>query len=298
MARNPKTLQYYLDKYYEMQDSILVCYRPKTDSSWSDRCLYLSDSYDANKEYNHRSILKNEVVIEFDDKDKDQNKKNALEVAHRLRSNGFMVSIWSSGNKSTHVHTFIEIGEAKSVPLLKNCFIRQYTKDLPLPDLQLCADNHLIRAEFGVNEKTGEKKTLINQDTSYPVIKRVPEAVWDRYTHEKKIIAQRRISMDLNDISTLPGFQFILTTDEFRKADDARERALFMLIHILKKKYLNDKPKFLQYLQDWYSYSGGRQLTPRDIENKLNYHWTKQYNIGQRYLNELLESIGRSDLCK
>lgn len=281
-----------------MQESILLCYRPKSDSSWSDRCLYLSEEYDANKPYNHRSILKNEVVIEFDDKDKDENRKNAFEVAKQLRHDGYAVSCWSSGNKSTHVHTFIDVAEAKSIPLLKNCFIRHYARGLPLPDLRLCADAHLIRAEYGVHEKTGERKTIINQDVDYPKVKKVRQDVWDRYTTERKIIMQRRISTDLNDISTLPGFQFILTTDEFRKADDARERALFMLIHVLKPKYKDDKQKFIQYLQDWYSYSSGKQLSPRDIENKVNYHWNRTYRIGQRYLNELLEVCGRADLIQ
>jgi len=291
-----RTLQFFLEKYYEIQDQILVCYRPTEDNSWSDRCLYLSENYDDNKPYNHRSILKNEIVIEFDDKNKESNLQNALEVAKRLRADGFKIAMWFSGNKSTHLHTFVDMGQCSNPRLMKNIFIRHYSEGLPVPDLQLCADNHLIRAECGVHERTGEKKEFIEMDKEYPKLKKISSALWDRYTNAMQTVTQRRISTDLNSLESLRGFQFILTTDEFRKSDDGRERALFMLIHVLKKKYENRQADLIKYLQDWYRYSSGRKMTDRDIELKVKSHWNRSYTPGRTYLNELLESLGRSDL--
>ena len=64
-----KNLTWWLRRYYPMQDNILLCYRPTLKSYWGDRCNYLSEDYIQSKAYNHRSILDNEVVIEFDEKD-------------------------------------------------------------------------------------------------------------------------------------------------------------------------------------------------------------------------------------
>lgn len=293
-----KLLHYYLHKYYDLQQEILLCYRPTETSTWSDRCLYLSREYNAEKKYNHRSILKNEVVIEFDDKDTQKNLDNAREAAKRLRADGFVTAMFSSGNKSTHVHTFIDVAQASNIRLLKSVLIRHYTKGLPTPDLQLCADNHLIRAEYGIHEKTGKEKSPVYIDGGYPVIKKIPSVVWECYGKEMSSIVQQRMTKDLHSVEGTKGFQFILSTDEFRKSDDARERALFMLIHTLKPKYAQNKLGLVLFLQQWYRYSGGIKLSPKDIESKVNYHWNRHYIISARYLNELLQSIGREDLIQ
>lgn len=292
-----KGLITYLNKYYDIQDKIILCYRPDLKSYWGDRCLYLSKDYMPSKNYNHRSILKNEVVIEYDETDKDLNRKLANDVCIKLRNNNIKYAKWTSGNKSVHVHVLLDIGEAKNIPLLKRTFMKYFGGN-KLPDMRLAAANHLIRAEYGVHEKTGKKKVLLYKDKDYPCISEIPQEVWDKYYKAQRDSVNIRMGLNLKDFIALPGFKYIVTSTEFRAADDGRERALFMLIHILKEQYKDKKEEFIHFLQEWYRYSGGHQLDDESIRRKVIYHWKRTYNIGERYLNELLESIGKEDLIR
>jgi hypothetical protein len=96
----------------------------------------------------------------------------------------------------------------------------------------------------------------------------------------------------VHDITKTDGFKYILDAVKFRQSDDGRERALFMLIHCLKPQYKENKEGLILFLQSWYSYSSGVKLSAKDIRNKVNYHWNKDYKIGIHYLNNLLESLG------
>jgi hypothetical protein len=292
-----KTLLTYLRRYYQFQDRIILVSRPDTKSVWSDRCFFLDNNYDPLKHYNHRSILHNEIVIEFDDDDYQRNLKNANEVFYRLKKDKHKPSKWKSGNKSVHVHCFVDIAGARNVSLLKKSFMRYYCKGIPLPDLQLASDNHLIRAEFGLHEKTGNHKEPLYVPYKFPEITEIPQPVWDEYVKQKSAVIKRTITTQLKDITQLEGFKYILSTHNFRQAEDGRERAMFLLIHTLKHNY-TDKNEFIRFIQDWYKYSGGYKLTAVDIENKVKYHWNRDYTLGERYLNELLESIGKEELIK
>lgn len=291
-----KTLLQYLNKYYDFQDKILLVYRSTEKSDWATRCFFLEEGFSTATPYNHRVILKEEIVIEFDGKDTEKNKTDALAVVKRLRADNIKCSVWSSGNRSVHVHFFIETNTAGNISLLKNTVMKYYTKDIAEPDYRLASDNHLIRAEFGVHEKTQRKKTLISEDKGYPIKCVLKDEIWSQYVSLATKKVSHQMYRDLNNITQLKGFQYIINTVEFRASDDGRERALFMIIHVLKGKYKDNKEEFIRYVSDWYRYSGGTQLSQRDIINKVNYHWKKEYTIGRRYLNELLQSIGRSDL--
>ena len=293
-----KKLTNYLMEYYKIQDKIMLVYRPTLKSNWACRCLFLDDKYESHIPYNHRSILLNEIVFEWDDDNISLNRKYADIVSSRLRKDGITTAKWLSGNKSTHLHCFVNLCGVKNIPLFKKTFIRYYCKSIPLPDLRLCASNHLIRAEHGVHEKTGDKKTLISKSSLYPVFIIPLSIIFENYVKTSIANMKRKVTRDLTEVQALKGFKYILTSHEFREAEDGRERALFMLIHILKGQYVGEKEKFLKFLQEWYRYSGGYKLTEQQIQNKLNYHWKKDYNIGETYLNELLESLGKEDMIE
>lgn len=274
-------------------------YRPNKTKGWAERCFYLDENFSSHIPYNHRSILLNEVVIEFDEEDKQKNKELSDSVARRLTEDGYAWSKWYSGNKSTHLHTFIDFGDVSNLALLKKCFMRYYSQGLGItPDLQLASNNHLIRAEYGIHEGTGKKKTLISSNGTYPTLNRPSQGVWELYRKEQAKISKMRITNDLKDIEKHVGFNHILNSDKLRTSDDGRERAMFVLIHVLKGKYTNRKQEFISFLQQWYKYSSGRKLSPDQIARKVHYHWNRNYTITQRYLNELMESIGRKDLCE
>jgi hypothetical protein len=293
------TLTTYLDRYHDFQSEILLVYRALGSTSWSDRCLYLGPGYEDTKPYNHRVILRNEIVIEFDSDDVQLNRKLADKVAQRLRSDNIKFAKWTSGNKSVHVHCIVRTGDVRDRALLKRVFTQHYCSDLPFrPDLQLTHENHLIRAEYGVHEKTGRRKTLISKDSAYPCFSEIPLAVWEKYNAEFRQGLARRLVRNKDSIKEHPGFKFLITTQDFGAVGDGRERALFLVTHALKNDFGDNKEAFTQYIQDWYKYSGGRQKSQADIARFVNYHWNKTYHIGSKAINNFMEEIGRKDLVQ
>ena len=291
-----KALIWWLEKYYDIQEEITLVYRPDEESSWGNRCLYLGEGYNPNIQYNHRRMLRNEVVIEFDNKNPEKNKELALDAAKHIKALGIDYSLWFSGNKSYHVHLLLDMGKAVYPSDLKRCFMRSVCKG-ELPDLQLAGDNHLIRAEWGVHEKTGKKKELLYRTRNYPSVSRIPPRIWEEYYQERRQASFNRVANN-EQIKEHPGFKFILESCEFKESDDGRKRALYVLTNVLKKDYADQKEELIKLLQDWYRYSGGKGMSDRDVAQHVNYQWNKSYTISERYLNEFLESIGRGDLVR
>jgi hypothetical protein len=304
-------LSYYLNKYYKMQDKIVLVNRKNPNDNWSDRCLFLDEHYSAHKPYNHRSILNNEIVIEFDYDDPEFNASMIRRVVERLNKDNITYAKWKSGNKSTHLHMFIEVGDCGNIPLLKNVVMRYYgtfykTKDGKiheekpeeeyikiLPDLRLSAQNHLIRAENGLHETSGNKKTLLTTCGKFPEINPLKKEIWERYSLQQKINASRALMSHQNNDELKKKMKIILDSTEFRNYNDGRERALFILIHYLKESYKDKKQDLITYLADWYRYSGGHKMSKQDIERKVSYQWHRSYRI-DNMVDELLESIQRN----
>lgn len=276
----------------------MLVYRKTQESSWADRCYFLEEGYNDTKIYTHRSILNNEVVIEYDKEDKKENLKLAEEVIIKLRKDGIKYSAWSSGNKSVHIHFFFDPKHCTNLPLLKNSIMRHYGQtDKALPDLRLASEGHLIRCECGLHEKTQEQKKLLFESQGYPEINELPNDVWGRYVSEEKKVLNWKMTSRINqtDITNKVGFKYILSP-EFKDAGDGRERAMYMIIMSMKGQYVDRQKEFIDFLFDWYKYCSGYKMSRSDIEKKVKSHWKKESYITERYLNELLESIGRSDL--
>jgi len=316
----------YLRKYFRIQPEITLCYRPSLKHAWNDRCNYLDDNYLEGKAYNHRSILKNEVVAEYDEDDKELNKKAINEFIDRIKSMKWSYSLWTSGNKSMHCHFFIEPRECSNIPLLKNTILRQlgtyyYNKETKnlifdrnkvpreefntfgylnkdskyreiLPDLKLCSDNHLIRAEFGIHEKTGFTKELIKTYKDPLKFNIITEDLWLAYSNAVTQVTRQKTSNYLTEVNALPEFRLLLDCDRFRNYGDGRERALFALIHLLKPKYTK-KEDLMEFLVTWYKYSSkaSPDLSDNQIRNKINYHWGRNYIITVKFLRDILEDI-------
>jgi hypothetical protein len=247
--------------------------------------------------YNHRSMLKNEIVIEFDNENTETNKEATLEVIKRLKEDNIGYSYWHSGNKSFHVHVLVDTGKAQNIRRLKKAFLDTYTEGLKIkPDYQLCIDHHLIRAENGLHEASGKHKTLIRCTENYPTISTVPPRVWSNY--ERATLQYLRFkpkhSTKLRDI---PQIKYLLRTQDFGSVGDGRERALFILSQVLKEEYQKQED-LIKFLQDWYKYSGGKKLSQEEVAKKVKYQLRKNYNITERYINEFLEEIGAKDNAK
>lgn len=286
------SLTTWLMRLHTHDQNITLAYHPTITSHW-ERCTYLGQDYDGCKPYNHRSILKNEIVIEFDEKEETENATRARKVEKKLEEDKIPYSKWKSGNKSIHLHVIINPKENEDVTLLKKIFMKHYTEGIGVPDLQLAIKGHLIRAEYGVHEKTGRKKQLIYASPEYPASVEIPETIVEKYHMELRRQLNRPIFKE--SIKHLPAVKHLISAVDFKENKDGHERALWMLIQILKKDFQTIQ-EAEKYFQGWYTLSGGTQLSKDDVKRKVKYHWNKDYTISASKINELLESLGRTDL--
>jgi hypothetical protein len=213
-GKSNTTLGYYLNKYIKYQKEINLVYRPTLNDGWGDRCQFLDTSYIPTKKYNHRSILRNEIVIEFDDEDKATNKRYTDAVCKKLDKDNIHYSKWDSGNKSYHLHFFVDISNAKNLTLLKKTVMRYYTEGIAVCDMRVASDNHLIRAEYGIHEKTGKHKHKLMETRMFPEISRLPQDVWDKYIHNQKISVSVRTQNYVSGLENHKAFQYILQSEK------------------------------------------------------------------------------------
>lgn len=307
------SLTKYLLRYLNFQDDILLVSRPTLKDSWQ-RAIFLGEGYDSKTVYNHRSILHNEIVFEYDYEEKDLNEYCVNLIIQQLKKDKIEYAKWNSGNKSTHLHILIDTKNANNLNILKQTVLRHYgtfflknkrvylsNKGLTeykrlLPDMRL-ASNGLIRAEYGNHEKTGRHKHLQHKTKNYFSQSQLPPAVWDSYLYNVKKHIERKLSYGTGALFDTPQIKYILSTD-FRDAEDGRERALFILIHVLKPLYVERKKELIKYLQDWYRYSGGTKVSGWAIDRKVHYHWKKDYTITQSYIDNFLYELGVDDRFK
>ena len=285
----------YLREYYKKQKTILLVYRPSLKHSWGDRTLYLGDNYDQEKQYNHRIILEKELVIEFDDENPQINEQQAILVGKSLKRDGIKYSMWDSGNKSLHIHFFINTREVGNIRLLKKVVMRYYTEGMPVkPDMRLAAENHLIRAEFGIHEKSGRRKRPIFKSRDCFVENNLSQKIWQLYSTLRTTTIKRRTATDLNDKCSC--LKYIASAEDFRENQDGCERALFILIHSgLKDKYTRQQLE--DYLWEWYRYVGGYKMSEQDIRQKVKYHYHRNYGT-YSMIKELLEDLGKEKILE
>lgn len=284
----------YLRRYYEFQDEILVVYRPTSKSSWANRCDYLSEKYDAQTDYNHRTIIDNEIVIEFDNDNEQKNKELAEKTINNLRKDKIRYSLWFSGNKSYHIHFLINTKKALNIRLLKTIIMRHYTEGLgELPDLRLAVKGHLVRAEFGIHEHSQKNKTLIKKCYEYFTPSELPQIIWEKYSKLMTTSIKRRTSVSLSQLDSCNCLKYLTDVTRFRAGNDGRERAMIVLIHSLKRKY--DLEEMKHYIWEWYKYSGGYKLDEAQIKSKVQWHWTRNYKIDTLIIN-LMEELGQESI--
>ena len=162
----------------------------------------------------------------------------------------------------------------------------------------MAANNHNIRLEYGIHEKTKRNKSLVRQRSDYPRICKLPTEVWDKYSERVRKILTNKLINKTKGLDEHPLIKWMLSTPNIRQTDDGRERSLFVLIHVLKSKYKEKKGEFIRFLQDWYRYSGGTKLSGWAIQCKINYHWEREYHISNTYLNNLVYELGLEERFK
>lgn len=289
-----KNLRSYLNKYYEFQKDILLCYRPNNEgegSSWKDRCLFRGEVYSDRKAYNHRGVLECEVVIEFDNDSPELNAELAAKVTKQMQNEGVSYARWFSGSKSEHVHVLFDLKEAHRKDTLRKAIIKYYTKNLEFkPDIAMGNNNHLIRAEYGVNEKTGKHKRLLGRSARYPVLNTIPSGAWDIYIKDCQRMLRAEMTKTVNEVSESELIKKLLDTTYFNdNIKDGRSRIIFVLANVLCGKY--EKKELIDLLINWYRYTGGRKLRYGQIAYVVHKAYREPYNIGAGYLQSLMDEL-------
>jgi hypothetical protein len=294
---------------------MILVFRGVTTENWNKRCLYLSKEYYPKVPYNHRTILDCEIIIEYDNDDIDLNNRLANRVIKKLSEDNIKYSKWDTSNKSAHIHFLLKNSKVSNLPLFKNVVMRHYgtfyvdkdtkriydkqNKDETLikvfPDMRL-ASPHLIRAEFGIHEKTQGHKKLMCKSPNYPCKSMLPVTIFEKYNEAQERSTRQRICTQTADLSEHDTVKKLMDTVKFQESmDDGRERVMFALIHILKPKYMPDKKdELVNLLDEWYGYcsSQPRKMTKIDIQNKVRYHWSKNYTVTEHTLKRIIEEVG------
>jgi hypothetical protein len=242
-------------------------------------------------------MLDCEVVFEYDTDNKEINRKYIDTIATRLGKDNIEWAKFDSGNKSIHLHCHISVKSAKHLVGLKRQFVKYYTKGLPKPDMLLISTlNHLIRCEYGVNEKTGKKKVLISKTRDYPKVCDMPLGVWSLYLDYQEWLSKYKMTTKVSVLKDSEAIKFILDTKNFEKIKDGRKRGLFSLIWSLQGSM--SKEELISLLTSWYKYARGNTFSEQDIIKYINYYEGKNYSdrFKRDYINDLLVDLGKEDL--
>ena len=312
-----RTLGGFLRWYYSYcQKNIVLVYRGELEQSWAKRCLYLDASFHPVLGYNHRSIMDNEIVLEYDEEDSKLNERLVAKVITKLNNDGIKYSKWFSGNKSTHLHFLLRDYKVSNRPLFKNVIMRHYGtyyvdeqmniwekpkegRKKIYPDLRLASTGHLIRAEFGIHEKTGDYKELKHISSGYPCKSKVPLEIFENYQLAQERSVRQRVSQTVAVVAESETVKKLLNSVLFREGmNDGRERILYQLIQVLKHKYKPNGDKgrdeLTKLMWDWYKYSStqGLKMTHEEVRRKVVYHWNHDYPVTEASLKNTIEEVG------
>jgi len=247
-------LKEYLEEYFKRCGSFNTRYAniKKRKHSWIP---YKSEEY--NEYYgepetfypNHRLILPSEVVIDVDNKD-EFCKLMCLKV---IRESGLYYGAWDSGNNGLHIHLWFKGLEKYSSgdrTKIKEYIIKHYFSeeliDKCMIDMQLTG-THLIRCEYGVNEKSGYYKEPIEEFNELEY-NETPEQVIEKFKAYEKDKLNFVFVKHKFDGSEPPCIKFFQTED-FSGNRDGRKMSLF----VLASWYINKEDKQTVYdkLKKW-----------------------------------------------
>lgn len=278
------TLIEYLTTYSHWQPDILLVSRKSATAGFGNKALLNTAAFNPMEHYNHRCILDDELVIEFDNPDPTKNGNCAGLVVQKLKNANIDYSVWSSGGKSVHVHCHFDISkDYKDLKLIKRMIMEVLVKDVGYePDYQLCVRRHLIRAEFGFHEKSGLFKKRIMETENYPKLAKVPEAIkvaYELVTKAREVAPKPKV---LN--AAHPLVMLVLNSKDIK---DGRKQLIWRLINILKQDF--NQEQVITMLDAWYKNNNGKDLNIRDIKKLVEYHWNRSYTITEYSFKTVLK---------
>jgi len=294
-----------LTDYYELTgEDIQLVYHPTQQSSW-ERTTFTDEKYDEEKAYNHRTVFTSEVVLEYDDGDKKLNYDLAMRASKKMTQEHIQHAVWTSGNKSTHIHAFFNFSDAENIRYLKRLILQFFGNVKHLgtwyePDMALTSPNHLIRAEHGIHEKTQQRKAFVDKSRYYPRHNSIPEEVWTEYDTTKDDISSFEDNEELvESVAESDAFRWLLDPSNIREIGDGKKRGVFVLGNILYQATDKSDEDIINFCQEWYEAAGGRDYKEKDIRQTLEANFQKGgYTPGFMFIGDLMSDIGMEKLLK
>jgi len=315
---------YYLDKLNHQQ-KLKIAMMDRDTNNWTKWGEFpgplLSNRHNGVAVDVHRSMMSNEIVIESDYPEYIDNFEAAKIVGKIIEGKGFTPHYYYSGNKSIHIHIFLDwdcmfgIDAWKDVTKFKQDFIiwlrtemisnwaniRKFDKDL-------IKATHLIRCELSKNKK-GYKTFLgythndlsfipyiCNEDNRiYPRLGKIklsnPNCInellhnffADKEKSKPTLVSSFNPADCPNKIRQSVGR---LLSDDFKEMADGKNRAMFIILSELRRVTGDDKARAM--VNDW-NIRMGSPILQKDID----YRFTKKaYTLSNKYINDFMEEIG------
>ena len=319
------------DRYYHLYDlnckqKLKIALMDRDNNHWTKWGKFpgqlLSNKHNGVAVDVHRSMMDNEIVIESDYPDYIDNFEAAKIIGKMIEGMGFIPHYYYSGNKSIHIHVFLDWACMTGIELWKDvkkfkqdfiiwlrtemisCFgtnVRQFDKDL-------IKATHLIRCELSKNKK-GYKTFLgyTHNDLSFiPYVCNEENRIYPRLGKIKlsnphcinELLDRFYEGKEKNKPSNIPTFnpddcpneirQSVgrLLSDDFKKVKDGKQRAMFIIVSELRRVVGDDKAKPM--INDW-NVRMGSPIEQREID----YRFTKKtYTLSNKYIHDFMEELG------
>ena len=309
---------YYLEKLNNQQ-KLKIAMMDRDNNHWTKWGEFpgplLSNKHNGVAVDVHRSMMSNEIVIESDYPDYIDNFEAAKIVGKIIEGKGFIPHYYYSGNKSIHIHVFIDwvtfykIKDRKGfIEWLRTKMIACWDTNIRKFDKDLIKSTHLIRAELSKNKK-GYKTFLgyTHNDLSFiPYVCNEENRIYPRLGKIKlsnphctnELLDRFYEGKEKNKPSNIPTFnpddcpneirQSVgrLLSDDFKKVKDGKQRAMFIIVSELRRVVGDDKAKPM--INDW-NVRMGSPIEQREID----YRFTKKtYTLSNKYIHDFMEELG------
>jgi len=261
---------------------------------------------------NHRLVLKNELVFDFDAEHKILNKKGMEHICTDLDRYGWSYSVWDTGSKGYHIKLFFD--ELLPLEPEERVEVKKWLIDFFVADKFFVFNNKRYylkdMLDFG---KSGEK-TLISMEwashwkSRQPMIRikktkrgdnKIPEEIWKLYENYKVMMEELRIKKEkyyeenkkLFKGKTYNCIEFF----ETGQITDCRKRILFALVNHYKTKM--EIGTLRRVMHDYNSSRLNNYFTKKEIDGMVDYHFTRKWYTGCKYRRLLLVELNKKDIC-
>ncbi len=245
----------------------------------------------------HREILPNEVVIDIDTTNKEILSETIKEITRRLQESKINYSLWHTGGKGVHYHTYwknLDKHTTEDRKTIKELIIKHLCYGLITKariDMQLCS-THMIRAEHGEHEATHFYKEFLEANNELEP-NTIPKGVLNKHT---EILEQRRqwkpATKTVN--GTTPNCVRFFLSDDFVACKDGRKNAMFALASWFKQQGKTDKETY-ELLTTWSHYKLHDYIKPGNIAATIQ---SSKGTMGCRGRHSILKMIGKLDVIK